>query len=345
MINAEALLQPISAEKPCGEDLSYEPAFQELEVMMRGKEETQFSAAEEPDWKQLRERCLELLARTKDLRIATTLALAAAKTEGLAGVRESVALLKGLLEQHWDTVYPLLDAADNNDPTQRVNIVAALATPLGTFGDPMRFLERLREVPLANSPQMGRFSLADILRSESGETGPDQKPPPEMAQIEAAFRSTDPEGLTAANQALSDCISAVEGIDNFLTTTLGADKAPDLDLLPNQLKEMQKRLTPFLPGGTVPAESSGDGAPSGQPAGAKPQPISGEIQSRADVVRLLDKICDYFKREEPASPVPLILKRAQRWVEMDFMQVIDDLVPEAVKEIQKVTGEKPKEGE
>jgi type VI secretion system protein ImpA len=342
MISAEALLQPISAEKPCGEDLSYDPAFQELEVIMRGKEETQFSPAEEPDWKLLSERCLELLVRTKDLRIATTLALAAAKTEGFPGVRESLGLLKGLLEKYWDTVYPLLDPADNNDPTQRVNIIAALATPVGTFGDPMRFLERLREVPLVNSSQMGRFSLADILRSEAGEPGPEQEPPVQMAQIEAAFRSVSPEELTALGQALNDCISAVQGIDALLTTTIGADKAPDLDVLPKELKEMQKRLVPFLPAGTVPAEQSGEGTPAGAVVAA---PISGEIQSRADVVRMLEKVCDYFKREEPSSPVPLLLKRAQRWTEMDFMQVIDDLAPEALKEIQRVTGEKAKEGE
>ncbi|HEV2456208.1 MAG TPA: type VI secretion system ImpA family N-terminal domain-containing protein, partial [Verrucomicrobiae bacterium] len=48
MINAEELLKPISADKPCGEDLSYDAGFQELEVLMKGKPETQFSAAEEP---------------------------------------------------------------------------------------------------------------------------------------------------------------------------------------------------------------------------------------------------------------------------------------------------------
>ena len=65
--------------------------------------------------------------------------------------------------------------------------------------------------------------------------------------------------------------------------------------------------------------------------------------SRADVVRMLDKICEYYKREEPSSPVPYILKRAQRLAEMDFMAIIDDLSPDSVKEIQRITGEKPKE--
>ena len=75
MINAEELLKPIAAEAPCGEDLSYDVGLQELETMARGKEETQFSSAEPPDWKKLQARCLELFARSKDLRIAITLAV------------------------------------------------------------------------------------------------------------------------------------------------------------------------------------------------------------------------------------------------------------------------------
>ena len=76
MIVAEELLKPISDEAPCGEDLSYDPGLQELETLARGKPETQFSAAEPPNWKELRARCLELFARSKDLRVAMTLTVA-----------------------------------------------------------------------------------------------------------------------------------------------------------------------------------------------------------------------------------------------------------------------------
>jgi type VI secretion system protein ImpA len=349
MISAEELLRPVSEEKPCGEDLSYDPAFQELEVLLRGKEETQFSAAEEPDWKQLRKQCEELWEKSKDLRVATTLAVAALKTEGLPGVKECLSLLKALLEKNWETVYPLLDPSDNNDPTQRVNIIAALAAPVGTYGDTMRFLERLRQLPLTNSMQMGRFCMADILRSETGEVGPDQSAPPTSSQIEAAFRDTRPEELTAMNQLLLDCIALAEGIDAVLTQTLGAEQAPDIDLLAKEFREAQKRLIPYLPTGDGAAPPPADGAAVTSATGAvmapAGKPISGEIQSRQDVVRMIEKICDYYKKAEPSSPVPLLLRRALRWSEMDFMQVMDDLAPDAVKDIQKVTGEKPKEGE
>jgi type VI secretion system protein ImpA len=346
MINADELLKPISDDKPCGEDLSYDQGFQELESLIRGKPETQFSPAEDPDWKLLRERCLELWSRSKDMRLATALSLATLKMEGLPALQTGLTLLKGMLEKYWDSCYPLLDPADNNDPTQRLNIIASLATPVGTFGDPMRFLERLRQTPLANSRQMGQFSMADILLSEAGAAGTPEKPGPTASQIEAAFRDTTPEHLAAVNQTLSDSLRLIKEIDQWLTNSVGSDRAPDLDALPHELKEIQKRLAVYLPSGSVPtATDSEAGTPAaGIASAAAPRRIEGEIQSREDVIRMIKKMCDYYKTAEPSSPVPNILRRAQRLAEMDFMQIVNDLSPDSVKEIQRITGELPKEG-
>ena len=56
MAVADELLKPISEEAPCGTDLSYDVRLQELDTLVRGKPETQFSAAEPPDWKLIRNR-------------------------------------------------------------------------------------------------------------------------------------------------------------------------------------------------------------------------------------------------------------------------------------------------
>ncbi len=66
--------------------------------------------------------------------------------------------------------------------------------------------------------------------------------------------------------------------------------------------------------------------------------LSGEIGSRADVVRVLDKICEYYERFEPASPVPMFMKRAKRLVTMSFVDVIKDLAPDAMARIEVFAG-------
>src|ERR1043166_4420027 len=118
MISAEELLKPVSEENPCGEDLYYDPTFQELDTLILGKPETQFSPAEDPDWKLLHQRCLELSARSKDLRVATKLCLTSIKMDGILALGESLALVKGLLERYWEPVYPRLDPEDNNKSRQ-----------------------------------------------------------------------------------------------------------------------------------------------------------------------------------------------------------------------------------
>jgi type VI secretion system protein ImpA len=337
MIVAEELLKPISDEWPCGEDLSYDASLQELETMARGKQETQFAAAEPPDWKKLRSSCLEVFARSKDLRIAMTLAVASLELDGLPGFRECLALVKGLLETYWAAVYPQLDPADDNDPLQRMNIVATLATPVGTYGDPLRILERLRAIPLCNSVQMGRYNFAEILRAESGVATEGDKPAVSIAQIEAAFRDSNPEELGERYKILGDCVTLVQEIDESITRTVGAANAPDLSPLSGDLAAMQSRVARYIKK-TEAAAGDVTGA-SGQP-GQVAFSLEGEIRSRDDVLRLLQKICHYYDRVEPSSPVPLMLKRAARLAEMDFMQIIQDLSPDAVTQIRTITGEK-----
>ena len=345
MINADELLKPISEEKPCGDDLSYDQAFLDLETLMRGKPETQFSSAEDPNWKELREHCLELWKRSKDLRIATSLAVAELKTDGFLGFRECLALLNGLVESHWPNCYPLLDPADNNDPTQRVNIIASLAAPAGTFGDPMKVIERLREAPLTNSVRMGRFSMAEIVRSKDGTPGPNGQAPPTAAQIQAAFQDTKPEDLQILAQKISESADLVGRLDDNLTKAVGADKAADLAPLKNELKEVQKQLGQYLSGGEAPSEEPQEAEGDTGGASAPGKAISGEIQSRKDVIRMLEKICQYYARREPSSPVPYLLKRAQRLAEKNFMEIINDLSPDALEQIARITGKEPEEGE
>jgi type VI secretion system protein ImpA len=344
MIVAEELLRPISEVSPCGEDLSYDPGLQELETLARGKEETQFSAAEPPDWKALRARSLELFARSKDLRVAVTLAVASLELDGLPGFRESLVLVKGLVEKFWPTVYPQLDPADDDDPLQRMNIVASMAMPVGTYGDSFRILERLRAVPLCDSVQMGRFSLADILRAETGAPSSSDKPEVKPAQIDSAFRDSNQEKLSETFRILSDCIALVQGMDESITLTVGAKRAPDITPLSSELTVMRSRVAPFLKAGA--AGAGGETAPIGEAGGTGTQTalsLEGEIRSREDVLRLLDKICQFYARSEPSSPVPLVLKRASRLAEMDFMQIMQDLSPDAISQIRTITGEKEEE--
>jgi type VI secretion system protein ImpA len=342
----EDLLKPISAEEPCGPDLAYDPAFQQLETLVRGKPETQFSAAEDPDWKELRELGIEFHGKSKHLTAGVILALSLLKMDGFSGLRDGLALVRGLLENFWDTVYPRLDPEDNNDPTERMNILANLVS----FGDPYRFIPRLQDTVIAQSPSLGRVKLADIILAKNPPSAPPEGQPAPIteAQIQAVFKDSNPDVLKAVYEAVGQSIESVRAIDAFLTGKVGT-RGVNFEELTKSLKQVQAALAPYVAGAPVDAVAAADGqagtaAAGGTAAGAaRAVAVPGAINSREDVVQTLERICEFYRQNEPSSPVPLILYRAQRMAKMNFMEIVNELTPDAVTTVKVVTGPQPGE--
>jgi len=349
IIDLEKLLADVSPDAPCGEDVSYDAASYALETLAQGTEETQVGdsirPAEEPNWHDVAKAASELLERTRDIRIILYLTVAALKIDGLPGLRDGLAVLRGILENHWDTVFPQLDP-DDNDPIERVNLITALVQPESNFRDPMKFIRRVREAPLTDSRQLGRFSHRD-LQVATGEIPPPanaEGTPPDLAQIDAAFQDTDTEFLQASAQAAAEAVEHVKGIDEFLTASIGAGEAPSLDDFIHVVQDVSKNLHEQLAkrgyGAPVVGEDEG-AAPGGQgtaaPAAAA-QALTGEVNSPEDVLKALEKICRYYEVHEPSSPVPLILRRAHRLVSKSFVEIIQDLSPEAIRQIEMICG-------
>jgi type VI secretion system protein ImpA len=342
IIDVEKLLAPVDGESPVGADLSYDPSIMEIEQIAAGKPEQQVGdtivAAEDPDWKELKSRCVEALARTKDLRIAMHLLVTAVKMEGLTGLRDGLGLIRGILEKYWDQFYPQLDPEDGNDPLLRMNIISTLT-------DPVNFRRRLREAPLTMSPMLGKFGLKDI-EVATGEVPPPEDPnipKIEMKTIDAAFEDTPLEQLQANAAAIDQSIEDVKAIDTFLTKTVGASKAINFRDLEAVLKKLKGQTANYLAkrGIGSGAEAGGDGAvagASGGGGGGGAGPISGDVRTPQDVIKLIDKICAYYERNEPSSPIPLLLKRAQRLVSKNFLDVIKELTPDTLRAIEALGG-------
>ena len=159
--------------------------------------------------------------------------------------------------------------------------------------------------------QMGRFTFADVLKCQAGLLKEDGTPVVAQAQLDAAFRDTAPEAIQENYNSVSDSLTALKDIDSLLTTLLGSGNAPDLSLVLTEFSSIKKCLAGYMPDGAGAELTMIDGAPAaGQGstnigAVSPGQRISGEVQSRQDVLTMLDKICDYYARTEPASPVPI----------------------------------------
>jgi len=324
---------PFADGDPSGPNLEYDPDFMALERAQQAKAEQvigdSVKPAQEPDWRDVMERAETLMGRTRDLRVAVALAHALLRTQGLEGFAAGLNVIKGLLEGQWDSVHPHLDADDNNDPTLRVNSLLSLAASDGV-------LKALREVPLVASKTLGRFSLRDIRIASGKQPAPaGLAEPPKQVQIDAAFRDADLGELQAGAAQIALALESVGAVDKLLVDKVGS-QAPEFKPLVLDLTEIKHVLAEQLSARGV-GVAGADGAAAGGDA-AKTGGARGDIDSREDVVRQLDRLCEYYRRHEPSSPVPMLLRRAKRLVSKDFMEIVRDLTPGGIAEAELLSG-------
>src|ERR1700754_2359360 len=101
VIDIEALLAPVSDERPAGENLQYSGLHDEIREARRADEDFEQGDwrrdLKVADWKQVLNLATgTLTAKTKDLQICAWLAEALVKLYGLAGLGAGLKLMRGL---------------------------------------------------------------------------------------------------------------------------------------------------------------------------------------------------------------------------------------------------------
>jgi type VI secretion system protein ImpA len=356
MLDLEGLLQPVADGAPSGANLRDTAAYGELERACEGKPERQAGStivpAEPPEWKVVLERGQALLKSSKDLRVAVIVVRAALELDGFAGLADGLTLVHGIVDTYWDSLHPKLDAEDGNDPTERVNAMAELThrnliqvikgAPLvvsRTFGAvSLKTLEAL-----ANAPKTPPKPAAPVPAKPGAPVAPPPPPPPTAAAVEAAFQQVPLEALVATVGVVGRCVDQAkllaEGWSNHLDGS-GPDFGEFRKVLAQALQAVKSRADARQAAETA-AGADGAGAPGagGNDVEAPAHTaIRGEVLSRDDVLRAIDAICAYYARNEPSSPVPLLLQRSKRLVTMSFMDILKEIVPESVANVQKITG-------
>jgi type VI secretion system protein ImpA len=345
-----SLLAPIGAEAPCGPDLEYDPAFLALDTSLEAAFADRAVGPEgdaTADWKRIANDASALFKRTKDLRVAVTLTKAWLNQDGLRGLHRGLHLIQQLLSLRWGSVHPQIGAQGDTEGIMRMNSLRGLC-------DARTVIAPLRAATLLRARGLPALSLRDLERALSGQSGQDKQSEsdaPDMTVVEASFIGCDLDELertwTLATEARNTALSLEQ-----LFQEHGTGAALRVGELIAQLEAIDGQLGPRVRGrrAALVAETAPEAEPDDAPLTAagnghnghgpalQAGRAGGPLSTRADVLRELDRICAYYDTHEPASPVPMLLRRAKRLVTMSFFDIVRELAPSGVSEIETLRG-------
>jgi type VI secretion system protein ImpA len=207
---------------------------------------------------------------------------------------------------------------------------------LNCFADPVAMVDGLRRAPLVSHRQHGRFSLRDLDIVAGQVTPGESEPRPDEAQITAAFGATSIDELTSLQTKITGAITSLGAIDAAMRAAAGSEVAPSFEGLSAQFKKMaaavraQLAMHPDGSGVEAAGEESGESGSMVMAVGA--------IKSRQDAIRALEAAAEFFRRNEPSSPIPLFLDRAKRLVSKNFLEVLADVAPDALPQARSAGG-------
>ena len=319
-------LAPLAGFLPAGPDLEYDPAFLELAQAVHGRPETQFGPAEPPSWPLARERAQALFLRTRDLRVAMAWGRAVVNLEGLEGLAPALELLHGLLVAYPEDLHPRPDADDSRSFV-RLGVLAGLDALDGLLGD-------VRQAPLVMDRRMGGIRVREC------EVALGRLPPrahesvPTPGQIEGMLGDLP----HLAERLRSSVAASLHGLQR-LREAMEERFGPEDAIATVQMHGMLAAVQSLVPGPT-----GADGTAQAVPAAASaPAQAMAAVDSRQDALRAIRLVCAYLDRSEPTNPAQLLLRRAERLIDKTFLQVVQDLAPDAAAEVARILGVAPDE--
>lgn len=328
-VEASTLVTPVAQDHPCGEDLdeSQPLVLASFDGYRLFGQMAPWEKDKQPDWREIRDRALETLGKSRDLRVLANLGAAALHTEGLGAFGQTLDAAKTWLDTWWDQVYPRID----EDAILRRNA-------LNCFADRVAVVDGLRRTPLLAHRQLGTYSIRDIEIAQGHlAPGPDE-PPRDASQLDALLAALETENLTTIAGQVSAAIANFRAIEATMREHGGSEAAPDFTG-PLQLLSRTKILLDGQLAARAPADAAGPAAEGGVDGGARQAAVrSGPIGTRDEAMKTLDAVAAFFRANEPSSPVPLFIERAKRLVGKDFLAVLEDVIPDSVAQAKSVGG-------
>jgi len=292
------LLSPIAGPSPGGIDLSSETIYVEIEEARRGEMPDPIqveggahdSSLKKADYAQVIKLASEALAtQSKDLQVAVWLTEALLHCEGFKGLGEGLVLLRGLLEQFWEHLYP-----DDIDYRRgRLDYVGGYLEPA------------VKSVALnGKGHSFFQYKGGDVTAEEFGE----------------ALEGTPKAFYKELASELGACLESVKSLDQLSQLKFPEDP-PNYRNLRESIEEVQGIAKELLarklemdPDPPDVEDYSVEGAAGMQAGDDGSIPV--EPVNQDDAAARIAAAAHFLQRENPTSPASYLMLRGFRWGEL-----------------------------
>ena len=319
------LTKPLSDDRPGGEDLSYSS---ERMLIEQAFAQEAVEGADPVNWREI-VGLIEGQARdTRDTWLPVYLMRASVRQGDLDKVVAGADFLAGLLEHLWPSVHPMIEEYGYQ----------GRKAPCDSLVGYREFLLPFRRMGIVVHPRLGSFSAEELeVFFESNDNAAN------FGQFRAAVEDLGTDYFRDLVARLDQLRLSIEKVDAILVGHAeGGESGTNFEKLYFALAGLRKAIVHFSGIENAPAGNDEEETRGSDEAAAvnsvRARAFTGSVTSREDVARALDLIVDYYRTHEPGSPVPVALRRIRNWVNLDFMQLLEDIVPGGVNDAKRVLG-------
>ena len=348
LFDFEALLNPISEARPCGDDTREDDApdapyfhLKDLRSQARALERERQIDGETGDptqWRELAAQIPALLAeRSKDLELVAWYIEALCREHGFEGLAQGFELARSMLRHHWEQLHPLPDEE---------GMTTRMAPLVGLNGGDAEgtLIQPILEVPLLAHPESGWIAAWQLEQAAEMTRLDEQKIQQRIAagvpseeDVARAVRETPLSDLQALSEAIDRANTAFTALSEAMDSAMEGEPQPTSHIR-SALERCRSIFTHYAgerlerARAAAASETGDDGAaPSEGDAGhghATPvqDPVRVAIDSRARALEQLRELAAFFRQTEPHSPVSYAIDQAVRWSELPLPELMQELI-------------------
>jgi type VI secretion system protein ImpA len=360
-IDIDSLLAPISESAPAGVDLRADSSptstYYRLKDARSGARAAERRADAPPppqegepvsaasagrilalstDWQTILNLAPKALTeKSKDLEVIAWYTEGLLRAHGFAGLRDGLRLARGLIEQYWDQFFSLVD---EEGMTTRLAPLAGL-NGQGTEGT---LIQPLRKVPLTQGRDdevLAAYHF-DQARALKNLADPEQRARREaagdvsMERFMVGVNASGGEFYIGLLEDLDGTVTELGLLGDALNERVGRD-APSTRDIAGVITEIRDNVAAFskelvdraraaaAQGAPGAAQTGGAGSADSSAAGGGP------VRGRDDALRVLQQVAEYFRKNEPHSPISTSLDEIVRRAKMPFAELLAELLPDS----------------